>query len=170
MIIVWLKALHISALVIWCAGILAFPALFALRPTVGSKPELWQLQRFVREAYRVIVSPAAFVAVVSGTALVFLREVFTAWFAAKLLAVGLLTVIHLRFGHIILHLFEEGAGYRAWRKWASTLLALGVIGAILWLVLEKPPFDETVLPPWLLEPGGLRTLAQFLPEIIRPIP
>jgi uncharacterized membrane protein len=178
MIAVWLKAVHISALVIWCGGVLVLPGLFALRPTVEAGPELWHLQRFTRRAYRAIVSPAAFVAVVSGTALVFVREVFTAWFAAKLAAVGVLTILHIRYGYIILHLFDEDVRYATWRKWLSILVALAAIGAILWLVLDKPPFGREPLPRWLVTPGGLREvvlpiiepLLQSLPEIIRPIP
>lgn len=176
MIVVWLKAVHIAALVIWCGGLLALPGLFALRPAVGMGPELWHLQRFVRRAYRAVISPAAFVAVVSGTALVFVREVFTAWFAAKLAAVGVLTILHIRFGHVIVHLFEADAGYRAWRKWLSLALVLASIGAILWLVLDKPPFELQPLPQWLVTPGGLREvtlpliepLLRLLPEAIRP--
>lgn len=168
MITVWLKAIHISALVIWCAGIVAIPALFAMRPTVSSKPELWNLQRLVRETYRMIISPAAFVAVVSGTALVFMREVFTAWFAAKLLAVGLLTILHIRYGYVILKLFKDGSDYGAWRKWASIVSGIVIMSAILWLVLAKPPLDTAVFPSWLLEPGGLRQLALTLLELVKP--
>ncbi len=178
MIAVWLKAVHISALVIWCGGVLALPGLFGLRSSVTTGPDLWHLQRFIRHAYRGIISPAAFVAVVSGTALVFVQEVFTAWFAAKLAAVGVLTIIHIRFGYIILHLFEEDAPYQRWRKWLSIVITLATIGAILWLVLDKPPFELEPLPLWLTRPGGLRDavlplvepLLQSLPEIIRPIP
>jgi len=171
---VWLKAVHIFALVIWCGGVLVLPALFARRMTVAYGPDLWNLQRFVRYAYRGIVSPAAFVAVLSGMALIFVREVFTAWFAAKLAAVGLLTVLHLRLGYVILNLFDRDAQYRAWRMWASIIYGLAAIVAILWLVLEKPPLGWVSVPDWLREPGGLRTLVkpllQSLPEIIRPIP
>lgn len=166
MVTVWLKALHISALVIWCGGILTLPALFAYRPIIGRNAELWRLQRFIRFAYTVLISPAAFVAVVSGTALVFVREVFTAWFAAKLAAVGLLTVLHLRYGYIILRLFDDGARYQTWRKWLSVGAAIAVIASILWLVLAKPPLELARLPQWMLEPGGLQSLS----EIINPIP
>lgn len=166
MITVWLKALHVSALVIWCGGILVLPILFAHRPAVAGRPELWRLQALIRFAYTVLISPAAFVAVVSGTALVFLREVFTAWFAAKLLAVGLLTILHIRFGYVILGLFDDGARYQAWRMWLSISAGAVVVAAILWLVLAKPDFDLTALPGWLLRPGCLHSLS----EIIRPIP
>lgn len=165
MLTVWLKALHISSLVVWCGGILVLPALFAHRPRVKSDADLWQLQRFIRFAYTVVISPAAFVAVVTGTALVFLREVITDWFAAKLAVVGLLAVLHIRFGHIIMDLFDEGGRYQTWRMWLSILTALVVIAAILFLVLAKPRFDLTVLPDWLLEPGGLQSL-----PIIKPTP
>jgi uncharacterized membrane protein len=166
MVTVWLKALHISTLVIWCSGILMLPTLFAYRPAVESKADLWRLQRFIRFTYTVLISPAAFVAVISGTVLIFMREVFTTWFAAKLAAVGLLTILHLRFGYIILHLFEDDARYQRWRMWLSIAGAVVAISTILWLVLAKPPFELARLPNWLLEPGGLQSLS----ETIKPIP
>lgn len=178
MITIWLKAIHVAGLVVWCAGILLLPALFARRMEVGSKSELWQVQRYTWYTYRAVVSPAAFVTVVSGIALVFVREAFTAWFAAKLLAVGLLAILHIRFGHIILRLFENKARYQSWRKWLSLLGAIVVISAILVLVLYKPHLSTAQLPTWLRQPGGLRDLLlplvqpllQSLPDTIRPIP
>lgn len=166
MITVWLKALHISALVIWCGGLLVLPTLFAHRPSVAGNDDLWQLQRYVRFAYTVVISPAAFVAVISGTALIFVREVFTIWFAAKLAVVGLLAILHMRYGYIVLRLFDEDARYQAWRMWLSVGAAAGVIVSILWLVLAKPDFDTGRLPQWMLEPGGLQSLS----DTIRPIP
>ena len=168
--VLWLKALHIAALAVWAGGLVVLPLLLARRPAAAEGAELWGLQAFVREAYRAVISPAAFVAVVSGTALVFAREVFEPWFAAKLVVVGLLAVLHLRFGHLVLTVFRPDGHYAPWRQWSSIAAVLSVVAAILGLVLLKPALDVALLPDVLRQPGGLRALAQSLPETIRPMP
>ena len=69
-------------------------------------PELHDLHRFARAVFINITSPAAFLAVIAGTALIFLRDVFTVWMALKLLAVGALVIVHVRQGHVLLKVFR----------------------------------------------------------------
>ena len=75
-----LKALHIAAIAGWSAGLLCLPSLYVQRCHVGSRDELHRLQALVRFAYINLVSPLAFVAVASGTALIFARSVVAPWF------------------------------------------------------------------------------------------
>lgn len=159
---VYLKVLHIASLVIWCGGLLALPALFANRHRAETDPQLWHLQAFSRFLYTMVVSPAAFLAVVAGTALIFTREVFTVWFALKLLAVGMLVVIHVRMGFVIVNVFDEGRSYRPWRFVTATTLAAATMSAILWLVLVKPAIDLGPLPEWAVTPGGLQSLSETM--------
>lgn len=166
MITVYLKTLHIVALVIWCGGLLVLPMLFANRERADDDPELWHLQGFVRFLYTLVISPAAFIAVVAGTGLIFTREVFTLWFVLKLFAVGVLVAVHVRAGFVILNLFDEGKTYRPWRVYASTGLAATTMSAILALVLLKPAIDLGPLPAWATTPGGLQSLL----ETMMPIP
>ena len=78
------------------------------------------LHRFVRVCYVVIVSPAAFVAVGTGTALIFVSGTFVPWFTAKLFFVGLLVGVHVLTGLVIVRLFDEGEVYPVWRFLAVT--------------------------------------------------
>ncbi len=164
--IAWVKAVHIVALTVWCAGLLALPGLYAQRSRLRSRDEVHDLQRLTRAVFINVTSPAAFVAVAAGTALVFLHDVFTVWMALKLLAVGVLVALHVREGHLILHLFDPGGRYARWQQAAGTLATLATIGVILWLVLAKPGFDLDGLPEWLRRPGGLQSLL----ETMRPMP
>jgi uncharacterized membrane protein len=159
MTVVWLKTVHIAALIFWCSGLLVLPSLFAERGALPSGHDLWRLQRFARFAYIRIISPAAFVTVGSGIGLVFLQEVFTPWFALKLLFVGLLVLLHMRHGHVILHIFDEDRSYARWRNLVASLATLGVIATILWVVLAKPPLSYAT-PDWL-RPGSLRSLSDM---------
>lgn len=164
--IVVLKSLHIMAIIVWCGGLLVLPGLFGQRSLVSGREATVELQRAVRRIFIHVTSPAAFVAVVAGTFLLFAREVFTSWMMLKLLAVGLLVIIHIRAGFLILNLFEPRGHYAQWRRWAITVATLAVIAAILLLVLGKPGIELGELPPWMRQPGGLQSLF----EIIRPMP
>ncbi|MDX6805879.1 CopD family protein [Terrihabitans rhizophilus] len=163
---VWLKAAHICALVIWCGGLLVLPSLFALRGNHPAGPDLWRLQRFVRFSYTYVVSPAAFAAIGTGTALIFVQEVFTPWFALKLLVVGLLALLHVRHGFVIVRVFEDDNGYSLTRNVVATCLTMAVVSAILLIVLAKPALDLNALPAVMHQPGALQSLF----ETMIPIP
>jgi putative membrane protein len=166
-VISWLKVLHIASLSVWVGGLMVMPLLFAERPTVAHTAELYRLQRFSRYAYVQIISPAAFVAIATGIALIFAREVFTGWMALKLGAVGVLVLLHLRAGHLVQHIFEPRHGYAGWRPLAPITAIGSVALAILWLVLSKPPFEPAgLLPAWMVDPGGLQRRL----DAVTPIP
>ena len=163
--IAWLKVVHVLALIVWCAGLLALPGLFVHRSRLSDIAAA-ELHRLTRTLFIKITSPAAFVAVVAGTWLLFLREAFTAWMMLKLVVVGLLVVIHIRSGYLILNLFRAHGHYAAWRRWIMTTATLATITGILTLVLAKPELSPNGLPTWLTQPGGLQSLV----ETIRPTP
>lgn len=159
--IAWTKAVHILALMIWCAGLMALPGIYVRRDRLQGQ-DLHALHRLARVIFIHITSPAAFVTVIAGTALIFLRDVFTVWMALKMLAVGSLAVLHVRQGYVLLKVFEPGRGYAPWRHGLAITATLSVIGAILWLVLAKPHFEIRALPNWLLTPGGLQSLLETM--------
>lgn len=163
--IAWTKSVHIIALMVWCAGLLVLPALYAKRAQLRGEP-LHELHRFARSVFIHVASPAAFLAVIAGSLLIFLRDMFTVWMALKLLAVGALVVVHVRQGYVILRLFEPGRSYARWRQYVTTTGALAIITIILILVLAKPEFEIERLPDGLLRPGGLQSLL----ETMMPIP
>jgi len=160
------KAVHILGLIIWCAGLLVIPTLYRLRSRIPEGTPVHELHRFTRAMYVGVTSPAAFIAVGTGTALIFLGDVFTIWMFLKLAAVGALVVLHIRAGFVILSLFERGRRYASWRQVGTTAATLGVVATILVLVLAKPHIEANVVPYWLREPGSLQSLS----EIISPTP
>lgn len=161
--ITWLKFIHIATIAVWAAGLISLPGLYVQRAHVADDEQLHRLQRIVRSAYVRLVSPAAFVAVASGIALIFLRETFVAWFSLKLAFVGVLVVIHALTGLVIIRLFREGEIYPVWRFVAVTTLTVAIVLAILVLVLAKPDIAVTY-PAALGQPGALRDLfADFIP-------
>lgn len=159
-----LKAAHIAALLIWCAGLLALPALLVQHARAGTQEELGQLRRFVRRLYVVVLPPAAVLAVALGTLLIFERAVFVGWMFAKLAVVGLLVGLHAFEGRLLLLELADPRPAIGWRTGAAlTAVGLMIMSAILALVLAKPVFDETSLPRWLLEPRNDHSSAAATP-------
>ncbi len=160
MILVWLKFVHVGAIAVWVAGLICLPGLYVQRAHVHELEATHRLQRFVRFAYVGMISPAAFLAVASGIALIFLRETFVAWFTLKLVFVGVLVVIHIVTGLVIVRLFDKGEIYPVWRFVAVTILTVLVSVAILFLVLGKPAIDFGVVPDGFMRPGALREIVE----------
>jgi protoporphyrinogen IX oxidase len=152
---IWLvKLVHVAAIAVWVGGLVALPSLLAGRTGLQDAP-LERLHRAARFLHIALVSPAAYVAIASGTVLVFLRETWTVWFAVKLVLVGLLVVLHVGMGLALLSTFQPegrhrrliGAGLRA------AAVAAGV--GILWAVLAKPEIDVAAVAGEAFEPGAL---------------
>lgn len=158
-----LKAAHIAALLIWCAGLLALPALLVQHARAGTQEEFGELRAFVRRIYVRVLTPAAVLAVAIGTWLIFERAVFVGWMFLKLAIVGLLVGLHAFEGRLLLELADPRPAI-GWRMGAAlTGAGLAIMSAILVLVLAKPVFDESRLPRWLLEPRGAQRSAAATP-------
>lgn len=161
--IAWLKLVHIAAICVWMAGLVGLPGLYVQRARIVQGDRLYMLQRTIRFAFLKLVSPAAFLAIASGAALIFASRAFEPWLSAKLALVAVLALIHTLTGLVIIRLFEDGETYPVWRFVAVTAVTIVLIVAVLALVLAKPAFDWSGLVPAVLtEPGGLRRLVRDL--------
>ncbi|HEX4508404.1 MAG TPA: protoporphyrinogen oxidase HemJ [Alphaproteobacteria bacterium] len=93
----WIKALHVIAVIAWMAGILYLPRLFVYhaQAEVGSPPsETFKVME--AKLYRVIMTPAMIVAWVCGLSMIALNPALLSfgWLHVKLLFVVAITVIH----------------------------------------------------------------------------
>ncbi len=160
--IAFLKVVHIAAVCLWAGGILGLPLLGLQRARAAGPGGPVQLEAMMRFAYTVVVSPAAFGAIASGIALVFLRDVFMPWFSLKLALVGALVLVHTMVGLAIIRIPRRGRHYPPLRMTIFLALGLLLIGGILYLVLSKPHLQPLLLPDMLGEPGGLRRAVERL--------
>lgn len=150
--ILFLKLVHVATLLIWCAGLLGLPALIAGHQDGHDQQSFSELRRFVRMLYVRILTPAAVIAVASGTALIFARDVFTGWMVLKLALVALMVALHAFEGQLLL---ESATGELKTPASTDHALVFGnsaLILAILLIVLAKPVVDEALFPDWLLAP------------------
>lgn len=133
----WLLALHISAILFWCAALLYLPALIA----GGKAPAEFDQYNPValsRMLYTRIVTPAAMLAIVSGTVIFMVADVIGLWLVLKLTLVSGLVICHALTGWLIMRV-GQGASKNTFAACASLGAASAVfIVAIIAAVLMKP--------------------------------
>jgi putative membrane protein len=136
----WIKALHVIAIIAWMAGMLYLPRLFIYH--CDAEPGSKQSDTFKvmeRRLLTIIMNPAMVFAWVAGFWLGWAGGHFTApWFHAKLLLVLLLSAVHGYFSQAV-RAFREDRNTVAARRWRMineipTLLMIGIVI----LVIVKP--------------------------------
>ena len=147
-----LKAVHLAALILWCAGLLALPLLLARHDPQQSQSAYARLRLLTDASFRLLMTPAAVVAIVAGAALVFAREVYAPWMLAKLAAVGLLVALHAWLGVAVTRMGESAGQHPAPGAAWPVGMAMALISVVLLLVLGKPALTADRLPGWLNEP------------------
>ncbi|MCY0096989.1 CopD family protein [Hoeflea ulvae] len=148
------KALHLLALGIWCGGLIALPLMLARHDFIVSRDEYRIIRHRTHQAYTTIVTPAAVIAVIAGTWLVFLRQAFVPWLFAKLVFVAVLLVVHVWIGHNIVRIAEEPGDHKPPNPYLPVTGVLACSTAILLMVLGKPDLDWILMPEWLRVPRG----------------
>ena len=134
----WIKALHVTFLLIWCAGLFYMPGLFSAYAKAKTVRERHRLRIVTRFSFIAVASPAAVLAIISGSALVYATSIQGVWLPAKLLVVALMVFFHLYCGRRVVQL--ENGQHMEKRRFHLTLVCIpGVlIPTVLWLVLAKP--------------------------------
>lgn len=151
MILTILKALHIAALILWCAGLLTLPLMLAKHKLGEGQADYTRLRLLTHDSYTMIVTPAAVLAITAGTALIYWRSVFDLWMFAKLVAVGLLVVLHTLIGHTVALMSEHRGEYAPPSPYPLIAASIGIMLVVLLLVLGKPAMPD-VIPAWLEAP------------------
>jgi protoporphyrinogen IX oxidase len=135
----WIKALHVVAIISWMAGLLYLPRLFVYHADVGPGPQSETFKIMERRLYRYIMTPAMVVAWATGLFMAADAGAFQQpWFHVKALLVLLLTASHFHDG-ILLCGFAQDANVHSSRYFRvineiPTLLMIGVVV----MVIVKP--------------------------------
>jgi putative membrane protein len=92
----WLKALHVIAIISWMAGLLYLPRLFVYHCEVAAGSDTSEKFKVMeRRLLKAIMMPAAIVAWIAGLALAVIGGLFQdGWFHVKLSLVILMTISH----------------------------------------------------------------------------
>ena len=103
MLYLWLKALHLIAVVIWFAGLFYLPRLFVYHSSTDNEEVQRTLALMERRLYRIIMNSAVMAVFLLGFALLWMNPVTatTGWFGIKFLLVLLLLAYHIACGRIL---------------------------------------------------------------------
>lgn len=151
MIVSIVKGLHIAALILWCAGLVALPLMLGKHRVGEDQADYSRLRLLTHDSYAFIVTPAAVIAIAAGTLLIYLRGMFVPWMFAKLVAVGLLVALHALVGHTVVLMSERRGEYAPPTPLPLIAASIGTMVVVLLLVLAKPVVPD-VLPAWLKTP------------------
>jgi putative membrane protein len=136
----WLKALHIIAVVAWMAGMLYLPRLFVYH--AAAKPGSELSETFKTMEYRLlnfIMTPAMIVAWIVGIVLLLQGQWLGAgWFHAKLAAVLAMTALHGLFSHWVNEFrFDRNRHSQKFYRIVNEI-PTGLLIVIVVLVIVKP--------------------------------
>ena len=135
---VGVKLVHICAIAVWSAGLLYLPGLFAEHTRTHGEDSFRRLRLRTRAVYVAVMSPAAVIAIASGTVLVFVAASLGGWLVLKLWAVAAMVMLHTYFGRIMAALHAQPQ----MRKPKTHLLLLVPAGllvvVVVYLVTGKP--------------------------------
>ncbi len=136
----WIKALHIIAVISWMAGMLYLPRLFIYHcdaPTGSPQSETFKTME--RRLLRAIINPAMGFSWILGLWLAWQQFLFASgWFLLKLALVLGLSAVHGFFSVSVRRFAEDRntVSQRHWRLWneVPTILMIGIVI----LVIVKP--------------------------------
>ena len=140
MLYLWLKALHIIAIVCWFAGLFYLPRLFVYH---AMSDDTLSQERFVimeRKLYRGIMNPSLIATLVFGLWLLHLNPAWLqmGWLHAKLSLVVLLIAYHLQCGRLLRRFAASQNGHgHVFFRWFNEVPVLFLL-AIVILVVVKP--------------------------------
>lgn len=133
-----LKLLHLMALICWCGALLYLPALIAAGTRRSETLFYRDHGHLTRLVFTLIATPAALLAIGSGTALFLRDSIFDAWLIFKLTAVAGMVLCHALCGVLVLRI-ERTPQRTVGRECVLIGVALvALIAVTLWLVLAKP--------------------------------
>ncbi len=136
----WLLLLHMSALLCWCGALLYLPALISgsTRSDLLATDTLVKRSAVPRFVFTLVATPAALIAIGSGTAVFVAHGIVTFWLIAKLTLVSLLVLGHAAMGFLVARAdrLEQPRLTRYCVLLAGFLACLML--TIIWLVLAKP--------------------------------
>lgn len=135
MLWLWILLLHISAVICWCGSLLYLPALIAGTFSVNEEQSH---QALTIKVFSRFATPAALIAIVSGTALFLTGGIIDRWLILKLTLVVTLVLCHALTGWILIRT-EQAPD----KNFTLPCVAIGItaaisIPAIVWIVLTKP--------------------------------
>lgn len=138
----WIKALHLVAVITWFAALFYLPRLFVYHAMARDKSETQAIEYFSvmeRKLYRGIMTPSMVAVIALGAWLLYLSPQWLSmgWMHIKLLLVVLLVAYH----HVCLIYLKQLAGNRCRRshvffRWFNEMPVIALLIIVLLAVLK----------------------------------
>ena len=137
----WVKALHIIAMVCWFAGLFYLPRLFVYHAMSEDNTSIERFKVMERKLYRGISTPSMVLTIVFGFWLISYNPsgyLAMGWLHAKLTLVALLVIYHFYSGHLV-KIFAQDANTRShvFYRWFNEAPVL-ILVAVVILAVVKP--------------------------------
>ena len=136
----WIKALHVIAIVSWMAGLLYLPRLFVYHAECGpAAPQSATFKIMERRLFRYIMKPAMTVSWLTGLYLAWASGALSApWFHGKALLVVAMTAAHVYDGMLLRSFADDVNAHNSrFYRIINELPTVLMIGIVI-LVIVKP--------------------------------
>ena len=135
----WVKSLHIIAMITWFAGLFYLPRLFVYhaltRDAIGSE----RFKVMERKLYVGIMTPGAVLTIASGLGLWLGYGIGGGWLYAKLALVLILIAHHVWLGKLMMDFRHDRNRHGdVFYRWINEIPALPALIGIVLLVVLKP--------------------------------
>lgn len=137
----WIKALHLIAMVCWFAGIFYLPRLFVYHAACEDSPGRERFKIMERKLYRGITTPSMVATLIFGFWLVSYNPsgyLSQGWLHAKLVLIAILVVYHFYCGHLV-KVFQDDSNTRShvFYRWFNELPVF-ILVAVIILATVRP--------------------------------
>ena len=134
----WIKSLHIIAMVTWMAGIFYLPRLFVYHSMAEDQISIERFKVMERKLFFGIMTPGAVLTLVFGFWLWVGYGFSGGWLTAKLLLVILLVLYHV-WCFMVLKKFKNDLNVKShvFYRWMNEMPVLLLVGIVI-LVVVKP--------------------------------
>lgn len=135
----WLKALHVIAMVTWFAGLFYLPRLFVYHASATDETSLVRFETMERRLFTLMCIGGA-LTLAAGIAMLMASPAYLSmgWLRTKLLLVGVLLVYHyVCFVQMRAFAERRNAHSPAWYRWFNELPSVLLV-AIVILAVVKP--------------------------------
>jgi len=139
--ILWVKALHVIAIIAWMAGMLYLPRLFVYHADAPKGSDVSETCKVMeRRLLKAIVTPSIILVFLTGFTLVYLTEDWReGWWQAKFILVLGLAGLHGYFARCV-RVFAEDANERSARFYRALNEAPTVLMIVIVVLAVVKPF------------------------------
>lgn len=133
---IWIKALHLIAVICWFAALLYLPRLFVYHAMTDDKAGIERFKVMERKLYRGIMTPSMIITVIAGLYLAYRLNFAGTWLHIKFVLVAFLVAYHFYCGKLLKDFANDKnihghVFYRWFNEFPAILLIVIVVLAVV---------------------------------------